>query len=285
MNNRMNKIFLGLAFGLSLTAAYADVTPGQGLNLNPPTIEHVTWNGTPISFAVPVGQERLISFPSDVEFKNMDPSLTSDKVSITNNGGTLYIRALQPFSPIRTYVEIKSTGQVIYLDLSAQNGGDDNGVSVLTQSSANSGSAPAQASSNTAPPNYISMLQYGTAQLYWPERLLNQLNQDPNYNDIARTPMFTSHSVNLILGNTVLAMPEASWRDGDLYVTAVLLLNPNKQTVTFDPFNGFAGDWVAKAFYPTNYLSPQGTANDRTVVFLVSDQPFNSALTATPDYR
>lgn len=281
--NRRNKLFLSIALGLSLNA-YADITPGQGMNLNAPAIEHVSWDGTPIAFAVPVGQERLISFAGEVEFKNMDPTLTSDKVSITNNNGTLYVRALQAFSPIRTYVEIKSTGQIVYLDLSAQSGGDDNAVSVLTQS-AGSESTTVSTGATAASPNYVSMLQYGVAELYWPTRLLGQLNQNPSDFDFARTPMYTTHSVHLIMGNNVIAMPQVSFRNGDLFVTAVLLINPNKQAVSFDPFQDFIGDWDAKAFYPTNYLSPQGSAHDRTVVFLVSDQPFNSALSATPDYR
>lgn len=283
--SRKSKLFLGLALGLSINFACADVTPGQGISLTQPSAEHVMWNGTPISFEVPVGQERLISFPGDVEFKNMNPNLTSDQVSITNNDGTLYIKALKPFDPIRTYVEIKSTGQIVYLDLSAQNGGDDTPVSVVTQNQGSQSAKQNQTSSTSASPNIITMEAYAVAQSYWPQRLLSQLNQNPDYFNFARTPMYTTHSVHLIMGNNILALPQASWRNGDLFVTAVLLINPNKQTINFDPFQDFIGDWKAKAFYPTNYLTPQGTANDRTVVFLVSDQPFNSALTAIPDYR
>lgn len=284
---KMKKLLLSVAIGLSFFhGAYADVTPGQGVNITTPNIEHVTWDGTPISIMVPVGEERLISFAKPVEFKNMNPALTSDKVAITNNNGTLYIRALQPFSPIRTYVSVKSSGQIVYLDLSAQSGGDDNPVSILTASpTSNNSNTPSQTASNTASPTYVAMLQYAVAQLYWPERLISQLNQNKDYFNFARTPMYTTHSVHLIMGNNVLAIPEASWRNGDLFVTAVLLLNPNKEQVNLDPFNGFIGNWDAKAFYPTNYLTEEGTANDRTVVFLVSDQPFNSALNSTPDYR
>jgi len=285
---KINKLFLSLVLGLSMGVAHADVTPGQGINLNTPTTEYVTWSGTPIAFAVPVGDERLLSFPSEVEFKNLDPQLTSDKVSITNNAGTLYVRALKPFSPIRTYVEIKSSGQIVYVDLSAQKGGDDNQVSVLTQSKSKNKNTQKDNSDKTASsasPSYISMLQYGIAELYWPERLLGQLNQNPDYFNFARAPMYTTHSVHLVMGHTVLAMPEVSWRNGNLFVTAVLLINPNKQAVKFDPFRDFIGNWDAKAFYPTNYLGPQGTTHDRTVVFLVSDQPFSQALSATPVYR
>ncbi|MCX7123329.1 MAG: DUF3438 family protein, partial [Gammaproteobacteria bacterium] len=224
---KVRKLCLGVAVGLSLAiSAYADITPGTGINLTPASAEHVVWQGTPISFAVPVGEERLISFPGDVEFKNLDPSLTSDKVSISNNNGTLYIRALQPFDPIRTYVAIKSTGQIVYLDLSAQNGGDDTAVSVVTTLSTSNSATPAS-NAATAAPTYITMLQYAVAEMYWPERLLTQLNQDPSNFDFARTPMYTTHSVHLIMGNNILALPEVSWRNGDLFVTAVLLMNPN----------------------------------------------------------
>ncbi len=280
----IQKNLLALGFTLSLSMfLYADMTPGVGVEMSAPATEHVVWQGTPISFTVPVGEERLIHFSGAVQFKNMDPSLTADKVTISNNDGTLYIRALEPFAPIRTYVEVINSGQIIYLDLSAQAGGDDTAVSVV--SSIPSTTTSAAHSENPTEPGYIAMLQYAEAELYWPERLLTQLNTNPEYFNFTRSPMHTTHAVHLLMGANVIAMPEVSFRNGDLFVTAVLLMNPNEESVYFDPFQDFIGDWQAKAFYPTNYLTPQGTPNDRTTVFLVSDQPFNRALVASVDYR
>lgn len=282
----IQKNLLALAVGFTLSASlHADVTPGVGIEINAPATEHVVWQGTPISFAVPVGEERLIHFPGAVQFKNMDPSLTADKVAISNNDGTLYIRALEPFAPIRTYVEVMNSGQIIYLDLSAQAGGNDTAVSVVTPTPSTTTTTSTAHSENPTEPGYIAMLQYAEAELYWPERLLMQLNTNPDYFNFTRSPMHTTHAVHLLMGANVIAMPELSFRNGDLFVTAVLLMNPNKESVHFDPFQDFIGDWQAKAFYPTNYLTPQGTPNDRTTVFLVSDQPFNRALVASVDYR
>ena len=44
---------------------------------------------------------------------NDDPNLTSDKVTILNNAGTLYIKAKQVFEPVRLRVVIVTTGETI----------------------------------------------------------------------------------------------------------------------------------------------------------------------------
>lgn len=279
----MKKPLSILSLALLAHCSFADVAPGQGINTTLPQSEHVVWTGQPIAFSVPVGQERLINFPGAITFKNLDPSLTADKVAITNNDGTLYIKALQAFAPVRTYVQIKSTGEVVYLDLSGSTVSDDTAVSVVTNTQTTP-STPTNPTTSAAP-TYLSMLQYAVAQVYWPDRLLTTLKTDPSYFNFGRTPMYTTHSVYLFAGTPITAMPEASWRNGNLFVTAVLLLNPNRETVQVNPFQNLIGSWQAASLYPTNYLTPQGTAHDRTMLFLVSNQPFNAALHQITDFR
>ena len=241
--------------------------------------EHVVWNKLPIAFAVPVGHERLLSFPEKVKVVNDDQGLTSDKVSILNNSGTLYIKTKQVFEPVRLRIVVVSTGETILVDLSSVQSGDDLPLDVVLasnednaaskQNSANEGDT--KGAKNSATANVVSLTRFATQQLYSPQRLLEE---NPN---IYRTPMYTQKSVVLTTGDSLSAFPLISWRGGDLYVTAVLLRNNLHQTVSINP-NAFLGCWQSISSYPLTSLEPAGVEGDRSTVFLVSSSPFGDAL-------
>ena len=83
-----------LAIGLMMTDVILSVA------LATSSVEHVLWDRTPISFEIPLGKERMITFPESVIFHNTNPELTTDRVSTLNNAGTLYIQAKKAFDPI-----------------------------------------------------------------------------------------------------------------------------------------------------------------------------------------
>lgn len=59
--------------------------------------EHVVWNQTPIDVILPVGKERMVSFPMSVEFGYDKSILSDDKLTVQNNNGTLYLFAKSSF--------------------------------------------------------------------------------------------------------------------------------------------------------------------------------------------
>ena len=83
------------------------------------------WDKLPLVFRVPVGHERLLSFSDKVKVIMMTLIFTSDKVTILNNAGTLYIKAKQVFDPVRLRVVIVATGDTVLVDLSGVAEGDD----------------------------------------------------------------------------------------------------------------------------------------------------------------
>tara|TARA_B100001996_G_scaffold354626_1_gene316686 strand:- start:726 stop:1556 length:831 start_codon:yes stop_codon:yes gene_type:complete len=253
-----------------------DVSPALHVVSNAVQYNHVIWNGIPISFTVPVGQERILKFPSAVDFHNSNPKLTRHEISIQNNHGFLYITAKRAFSPIRIAVTLNATGQVILLDLSAKPNVSDLPVSVVMAAS------PATPANGKAVKpqlvNYVTLMRYALQHLYAPRRLI-QANPA-----IPRTPMYTHKSVNLFRNSEVIAMPLMSWHGGNFYVTAVLLKNPWHDRRRLDPRNIY-GQWLAASFYPTNDVMPSGSVHDRTMMLLISDRPFHSALTALRGYR
>lgn len=229
--------------------------------------DHVVWNGIPISFVVPVGKERILKFPSSVTLENTNVKLTRDKVSILNNAGFLYISAKKKFANIRISVVIKTTGKVVLIDLSAKAHGSVTPVKIMLPSI----ESKTTQKHKSQLINYVTLMRYAIQHLYSPQRLIKENN------DITRTAMYTTSSVNLFNNSNVIAMPLLSWRGGDLYITAVFLKNVWQERIVLDPRN-INGHWLATSFYPTNFVDTQDSNHDRTIMFVISDQPFNSAL-------
>ncbi len=263
---------------LQTSFAFAnDVTPTTNVVRNTIQYDHVVWNGIPIHFTVPVGQERILKFPGPVSFHNSNPRLNTNNVSIQNNAGFLYITAKKPFESVRMAIVLRKTGQVILVDLSSQEDVSDTPVELVIAN--NKPEAGSNANSGPKPQmiNYVTLMRYAVQHLYSPERLVEKNSA------IVRIPMYTTRSINLFRNDNVVAMPLVSWRGGGLYVTAVLLKNKWKQSIILDPRN-IRGNWLAGTFYPTNYVTANGTLHDRTTLFLISSEPFNSALNKVRGY-
>lgn len=273
--------------------------------------EHVLWDKIPISFIVEVGQERIISFPDSVTIRNTDNNLTSDKLSILNNQGALYIKAKKDFEPVRIAVTLQKTGEVVLVDISAKPNASSTPVEVMLKdeeystanttntnatntnsnaintnigtSTTNTG-ANTTANTNTASTttnttaaiDYVSLMRIAIQELYAPQRLRQ------GHNDIKRTPMYTDSSIALFWGLPVIAMPIASWTSKDLYVTAVMIKNASKRKITIE-LGAIKGNWLAASFYPSDELSKAGTKADRTTLFLISGRSFMQAYSAYKD--
>lgn len=233
--------------------------------------DHAVWNGIPIHFKAPVGQERILKFPSPVSVQIQGDQLTTDKVSMQNNNGYLYITAHKPFKAVRVPIKIKQTGKVILIDLSATKNAPDRPVSVVLQKQSSKQSKSDQQTNKPSFINYVTLTRYAMQHLYAPKRLIKDNRR------IGRTPMYTSKAVDLFDNNDVVAMPLISWQGNHMYVTAVLLHNVTPSTVKLNP-RAIKGKWLTVSFYPNQVLEPHGHDNDTTTVFLVSDKPFNKAL-------
>lgn len=276
MKRRIKEIiFLVLVF-LQINTIYA-------AQFNP---QHVVWDHVPINVVLPVGKERIIVFSEKVQFGYDHGVLSSDILQVQNNDGALYLLAKKSFTPQRVEVKLVNSGKVILLNLSAQADASDAPLSILVTSLAASQSAQTIRNDQDMPLNldYPCLLRFAVQQLYAPERLLTK----PNY--IYRVPMRTSRTVSLFIGNNIgnnadnniIAMPQISWRAGDLYVTAVILRNISKHSVYLNPKN-LTGDWLAASLFPLRRLLPKNTLingipRDNTTLFLISKEPFGEAL-------
>lgn len=252
--------------------------------------EHIVWRRTPIEINLPVGLERFVTFPSEVRFGYNKSLLPSSILRVENDNQTLYLLARKPFATQRTEARL-SSGELILLDISAKNennkknkkpNANDNPIDIVLPKVGEHKQAndPGEGSnddfnSNIASVNYVSLMRYAIQQLYAPERLLKASLL------ITRFPMETTHIAPLFYDDSATAMPLASWRGGDLYVTALLIKNLLNQSLRLDP-RVLCGNWVAASFYPQVTLSPKGTAmnRDTSTLFVISKQPFSEAMHA-----
>jgi integrating conjugative element protein (TIGR03749 family) len=252
-----------------------------------PPHEHVVWQQAPIDVTLPVGKERMVSFPSAVAFGYDKNILPDNLLRAQNNNGVLYLFAKAPFAAQRVQVKLMDSGQIILLNLSAQKEASVTPIDVVMSSAVNRVSAVPKNSPSTNIPeedstpqsndfsdnaiSYISLTRFAAQQLYAPKRLLTQPPA------IFRTPMHTAKTVPLFRDGGVIAMPLASWRGGDLTVTAVLLRNQLHQSLTLDPRN-ICGSWQATTFFLQTVLAVSGQRRDSTTVFLVANRAFADAL-------
>lgn len=279
----MKRIVLLLSVCLVGFPLLASAAPTVVANTEVPD-EHVVWIKKPIEFVVPVGQQRLLSFPKRVELVNSNPALTSDKVSVLNNNGTLYLTAKKPFAPLLVSVRLVDSGEVVLVSLSgSQNAKDLTPLDVVLPSGPSVYQASPQQPNVTV--DLVSLMRFAVQQFG-----VARVATHPA--GIVRTPMFTHQAVPLVAGGQIESFPLVSWRGGDLTVTAVELKNLSRHTLTLKT-SQLVGDWQAASFYrfdqmrdllhprvPFQVVTPVGTKRDFTLVFVISTQPFGQALTA-----
>ncbi len=234
--------------------------------------EHVLWDKLPITFIVPTGNERIISFPERVTVNSLDNNLTRDKVTIINNHGSLYIKAIKEFTPVRVAVVLQDSKEAILVDISSEPNAANVPLEVLTaQKDVPNESVSEKNEKSHAVVDYVSLMRSAIQELYAPDRLIEQNLE------IKRAPMFTEKSVPLFWEQSVIAMPLASWSTDRHYITAVILKNHSKKSFTLS-LKYIRGNWLAASFYPSDMVEARGKKNDRTTLFLISAKPFSDAL-------
>lgn len=235
--------------------------------------EHVLWDKTPIHLSLSLEEERLINFPQAI---NIIDNEAGKKIKVLKIQDTLYIKANVAFDNKRLLVQLMPQGEVIILNLSAnENISASKPVEILLENKDEPSSNQQDTASNFDI-NSITLTRFAIQSLYAPQRLL----VIPE--GISRIPMQTRRQISLIYGASMESRPIISWHGGAFYVTAVELKNLLNKEVVVDP-RRMIGNWQTATFYPTNTLGPRGK-EDTTTVFLVSDRPFNEALATGREY-
>jgi len=243
--------------------------------------ERIIWDRTPLGIALPIGQERQVTFPAPVEVGM--PAGLADTVRTQVVAGTVYWVAKREFTPQRIQVRDTATGQIYLVDLSARSSASTAPV-IVTQAA-----APAQADGGAggmasaagtvaagaiaAPKmptyDYGALTRFASQSLYAPRRLA------PTLPGVFQAPV-DGRPIDLVRGESIQATPLIAWRSGNLHITAVRLRNMGMSPVIMDP-RSLRGLWVAATFQHAR-LFPKGDEADTTAVYLISAKPFEHAL-------
>lgn len=230
-------------------------------------IERTVWRKIPIAVDLAVGQERRVHFSGPVSVGL--PANLQARLRIQSSAGTVYWLATHPFAPTRILVRTLDDGQVYLLDVSASTeGGSAASLAIV--------SPPEPAAAVTDPARtepslhgYVSLTRFAAQQLYTPLRLLTPLP------GVVRVPV-SEEPIALVRGGAIVAVPLASWRSGSRFVTAVKLTNTQAEAQELQ-VDALRGRWLAATFQHHRVL-PAGDEADHTVVYLISDRAFRSAL-------
>ena len=234
--------------------------------------ERVVWSKAPIAIPLVVGEERLVHFPDSVSIglpQSLTPLLRSQSIN-----GTLYLLARQLFEPTRVMVRSETDGPIYVLDISAQPADSEShslpDVQILVETPQDVGAVQTESKADirSLPWGYVALTRFAAQQLYAPTRLI------PTQPGVVAIPV-NAEPVDLVVGGKIEAVPVAAWTAGLQYVTAVKLTNRTRTAVVLDP-RELRGAWLAATFQH-NRLLPTGSEADTTVVYLVSDRPFDAA--------
>lgn len=241
--------------------------------------ERAVFAREPVRVNLTVGQERLVTLPADALLHV--PSDIEAVARVESIGGTLYVTALVPFTPIRIVAELVDSGQQIPLDLVASKPSDTGAaggelqVSVVepgtvAQPTLVDGAAAGARAGSAPEVDMVQLTRYAARQLYAPRRLASPL---PGVSQVA---VSSGELAGLVRGAAVQAVPVGQWRAGGLSVTAVRVTNRSRFPLEV-PLENLRGRWLA-ATAQHGRLGPAGSDTDTTALYLVCERAFESCL-------
>lgn len=257
----------------------------------PHGVERAVFNRAPVRAPLPVGIERMITLPAPAALHV--PSDMSKIARIEVIDRTMYITALQQFTPVRIIAELIDSGQQIPFDLVADSttASARSELQVFVVASSSPGSeeiggdgpasqAAAQATSmanehtlsqqmaESAPTDMVQLTRYAARQLYAPKRLATP------FSGVQQVEVTAEPIANLIRGVHVVSTPVGQWRSGQLYVTAVLIKNRSHNPLEI-PLEQVRGQWIA-ATAQHGRIGPAGSETDTTAIYLVCQRRFEA---------
>ena len=246
----------------------------------------VLWNKNPIAFAVAVGHRRRLSFSESVILKNKNPALTTDKVTVINNQGSLYITARQPFAPLLMPVWLPKAKISVLIQLSGVPDFLKRPDIEVSLPSAKAHALPADYS--TATLNAVQSLRQSAQQFALPRLRTASTMRALDFDARAVVSLYPVRGI--------VATPVAAWRSQGAYITAVRLANTTRYRLHLAP-QFFRGDFQAVAFYrqgkmrdmshpvvPFSVLTSKGTSTSSTLALLLSSSPFDEARHRAPSF-
>lgn len=267
---------LWIRCGIVLLCVLAGDTSAQS---EPRIEQRVVYADQPVSLSLTLGHEHRIVFPEPV-YIDLPQRLARATASLQPDEQVVYLTGRESVPPQRLIATATSGDRVYLVDIQVVEDGPRNDYRIespeLARTAHRDGAQPQEGgatnSTNSQPrnPPQIELLRYASQSLYAPARLQPvhaQIRQapTPEYPDGVALMRSTR-------GETFDYRVVAAWRGFGRYITAVELINVTDLLVELDP-RQVQGAFDAAAFQHT-WLDKAGTAEDRTTLYLISDNPF-----------
>ena len=233
------------------------------------SVERLFWDKVPLRITLPVGKERLVTFPAAVRLGI--PGKLSAKLRSQSNQGTVYWLANEAFDTQRIEVREVNSQQIYLIDLKAAKQAQSvSPIEVIVKQDSKAQKQDSKIARKNRKIGYAALTRFAAQQLYAPARLLKPLF------GIHRVSVSRQTTTYLVKGEMIKATPLASWQSGSLYVTAIELVNTSKQFIMLDP-RKIRGEWRTATFQHSR-LHPTGSEADSTTLYLISDRPFHEKM-------
>ena len=284
IKTRLNREFISLLLMLVFLSLLANFAKAD----TPP--KRIAWKGDPIVIQLSVNNERRITFPdSKVVWADIKDSLKGKLTTqIVNND--VYWLASGSFKTTRLTIGEEGSNKVYLFDVSASYAKTNNRRVLVLDGHDPYGThkkiapvkkkkAPVSTDKKDSKPKrptqgYASLIRFAATELYAPKRLRIRTTS------IGRTGVNNKSVYHLLRHQIADTKPLAAWRSGKLFVTAIEVKNRTSQALILDPRN-IRGTWKAAAFQHGK-LTKKGSLTDSTVLYLVSDKPFQRAIQSNP---
>lgn len=246
-------------FGVSLcVVAFIAAMYTESQNLK---IQQLTYSEQPLEISIPIGIPIEMRFPEPVDFGI--PSNIQDLVHIENVASTVYLTANAHFSDSTVLVKLLHSASPIVLRVSSS----------MDEASPHTYSIRAtqrkETRTNSTGRSPVELTRFAAQQLFAPKRLV------PILKNVVRVGVLRE-PVNLARNSDIRSNALVSWSSGSLHVTAIKLTNLSDVSIDLSP-DDLRGSWQTATYHHSRLL-PKGTDGDTSIVYLVSDKPFLSAI-------
>lgn len=245
-------------------------------------VELVKWERIPLPVSLHVGQERIVFVNRNVRV-GFPPELKG-KLRVQSTGGAVYLQPREQFARTRLVLQDVENGEMILLDISAEEGKNvlepvslvyqgevssstGNGdVAVTDNKTATTGerqstSKPKEKKSTTPLP--VALTRYAAQSLYAPSRTIEPL---PGVHPISLA--LPDKLTSLLPSESVEIKPLAAWGLQGYSVVALTLRNQRTGKVVLDP-RRLQGNFYSATFQH-RWLGASDTPEDTTTVYLVT---------------
>lgn len=254
-----------------------------GANIAAAELEQVAWGGTPIDIHVKTGGYQLVVFPYEVDI-DVPVEIASILRAFITQPGYVVFNPTQSFgSAIVKVTRIDGSASMLLNVVASPEGGAfplhiTDGIknaSAKPPSETTIYPVPPKPEYEEGNPPRISLIRHASQSLYAPARLV------PVSGGIARVPVSPIAPKQPIMqsqnGEFYSYSVLAGWSGFGLFVTALEIRNESDLVVKLDPrllrYGGFNG-----VSFQHQVLSPAGSIEDRTTIYLTSAKPFSQAL-------